>query len=225
MTWRAEIPYDRLPRPITESITEASLLWACANPEADTVVLWTGTDRRREREFSPADGSFLTRSERERALPARREFVLSEQGIRVVQENSLLPDSDIRYERYVAYDSWRDSVITECGQKFFGPVYQDPEAVVADAVRGATFPERYRTEWSRSERISHWALWLNRVRRWAGEDGHDEDTAFTPDVWRRMREVDPDVEELLPEIIDELAKLWMTDPARMLSDFRRRAGV
>lgn len=85
-------------------------------------------------------------------------------------------------------------------------------------------PERYREEWSPSERVSHWVLWLHRGRRWAGEDGHDEDAAFTPDAWRHMRAVDPDIERLLPEIIDELAQMWTTDPVRMLAEFRRRAG-
>jgi hypothetical protein len=40
-----------------------------------------------------------------------------------------------------------------------------------------------------------------------------------------MREIDPDIEDLLPEIIDELAQLWTTDPVQMLAEFRRRAGV
>jgi hypothetical protein len=39
-----------------------------------------------------------------------------------------------------------------------------------------------------------------------------------------MRAVDPDIERLLPEIIDELAQMWTTDPVRMLAEFRRRAG-
>jgi len=225
MTWRTGIPYDQLPQPLTESVTESGLLRACANPEASTVVVWVRTDRQRELEFSMTEARFLTRAERERALPPEREFPLPDQQYRVVQAACLLPDSDIRYERYVVYDAQREHIITEAGQNFFAPVYQDPEAVVVDALRGATFTERYRREFSPSERVSHWSLWLHRGRRAAGEDGHDEDTAFTPSAWRYMRAVDPDIEDLLPEIIDELAKLWTTDPVQMLAEFRRRAGV
>jgi hypothetical protein len=225
MTWRTEIPYSQFPRPLAESVPESGLLWACANPDMGTIVVWTSTNRRREREFSVAEGRFLTRAERERALPSKREFSVPDLRVRVVQDACLLPASDIRYERYLAYDAGRDLLITECGQEFFDAVHQDPEKVVADAVRQARFPERYRLEWSRSERVSHWALWLHRGRRWAGEDGHDEDTAFTPAAWQHMREIDPDIEDLLPEIIDEVAQLWTTDPVQMLAEFRRRAGV
>ena len=225
MTWRTEISYDQLPRPLTESVTGSSLLWACANPESGTVVVWVRTDRRRELEFSIADARFLTRTERARALPPGREFSLPDQRCRVVQDACLLPDTDVRYERYVAYDAQLAHVIAECGQNFFGPVYQDPEVMVVDAVRAASFAERYRREWSPSERVSHWVLWLHRRRRWAGEDGHDEDAGFTPDAWRYMREVDPNIEQLLPEIIDELAEVWTTDPVRMHAEFRRRTGM
>ena len=97
--------------------------------------------------------------------------------------------------------------------------------MVVDAVRVERFPERYRQEWSRSERVSHWVLWLHRGRRWAGEQGHDEDTAFTPDAWRHMRQIDPDIDQLLPEIIDELAQMWATDPIQLLAEFRQRTDM
>ena len=198
------------------------MLWACAYPEAGTVVVWVRTDHRRELEFSLTEARFLTHAERERALPPKREFALPDQRCCVVQDACLLPSSEIRYERYTVYDLQRAHLITECGQKFFGPVYQDPDVIVVNELQRATFTERYRREWSPSERVSHWALWLHRNRRWAGEDGRDEDTAFTPAAWRYMQEVDPDVEQLLPDIIDELAQLWTYDPARMLAEFRRR---
>jgi hypothetical protein len=140
MTWRTEISYDQLPQPLRMSFAESSLLWACANPDAGTIVVWAGTDRRRELEFSLAEARLLTRDERERALPPKREFPLPDQRCRVVHDARLLPDSDIRYERYAAYDARRAHVIAECGQNFFGPVYQDPEVMVVDAVRAARFP-------------------------------------------------------------------------------------
>lgn len=223
--WRAEVPYNQFPRPLAESVPESGLLWACSNPDRGTIVVWTGTDRRLEREFSVAEGRFLTHAERERALPSEREFSMRDLRVRVVQDACLLPASDIRYERYRVQDIGRNLLITECGQEFFDAVYQDPEELVADAVRQARLPERYRREWSRSERVSHWTLWLHRGRRWAGEDGHDEDAAFTPAAWQYMRETDPEIEDLLPDIIDELAQLWLTNPDQMLAEFRRRAGV
>lgn len=222
---RPRIPYSELPAALIQMVPEPDLIRACANPEAGTVVVWMEPTSLREREFSAVEGRFLTRAERERALPPEREFSIPDRRVHVVHQASLLPDSDVRYERYIVYDERRERLITECGQKFFAPVYQDPEVVVTDAVRQATFPERYRHEWSHSERVGHWVSWLHRARRWAGENGNDEESAFGPDAWRYMREVDPDIEDLLPEIIDELARLWMTDPERMLEEFRRRSGI
>jgi len=121
MTWRIEISYDHLPQPLTEWVAESSLLWACADPDAGTVVVWTSTDRRRELEFSIAEARFLTRAERERALPPKREFPLPDQRWHVVQDACLLPDTDIRYERYAVYDARRAHKIVECGQEFFAP--------------------------------------------------------------------------------------------------------
>jgi hypothetical protein len=206
-------------------VSESDLLRAGANPGAGTIVVWTGERERREREYSVAEDRFLSRAEREQELPADREVALTEPRVRVVQRACLLPDSDVLYETYTVYDPRRETLIVECGQEFFTPVYQDPEILVVNAVRRATFPRRYRDQWSPSERVSHWALWLHRARREAGESGDDEDVAFIPAVWRYMLEIDPDIEQLLPEIIDELARLWMTDPDQMLTEFRRRIGI
>lgn len=224
MLWRSMIPHGELPQPMAAAVSEAALTWACANPEAETVVVWTRSDGRRELEFSPTAGRFLTRAERERALPASREFVLPVDPIRVVQGAQLLPDSDIRYESYAVFGLDSARLITKCGQEFFSPVYQDPADVIRNAVKTATFPETYRA-WSDPERIGYWVSWLHRGRRWAGENGQDEDIAFDPDVWQRMKSVDPEIEDLLPDIIADLARMWMVDPDEMLATFRRRSGI
>ncbi len=224
--WRTKIPYEDLPASITQLIPEGDLLVAYGDPEAGTVVLWTGTgsNPRWEREFSPAHGRFLTRAERETRLPAPREFDLPDQQVHVVQEHRLLPDSDLRYEAYLVYDLDGRNLITETGQEFFKAAYEEPERVIGVAVRQATFPSRYRG-WSRPERINHWTMLIRRHRRWNAESGYDEDDVFTPKLWRRMNDIDPDVGELLPEITGRLARMWLADPDDMLAEFRRRTGA
>lgn len=225
--WRAGISYLELPATVMSAVPEAGFLRACADSYAGTVIVWvldrrSGTGRR-EREFSPSEDRFLTRAEREASLPPPREFPLPEQRVHVVQRARLLPNNDIRYESYDAFDlDDRSRPLARGGQEFFAPVYQDPLTVIRSAVTKATFPETYRA-WSKPERIGHWVAWLYRGRRQSGENGQGEDAAFGPDVWRQMTDVDPRIEHLLPDIIGDLARLEMADPDQLLTEFRRRA--
>lgn len=95
----------------------------------------------------------------------------------------------------------------------------------------SSLPPEY-AGWNATERIGFWTGLLYRQMRWAGEDGLEEITILDAPLLARMREDDPGVDALLPFVLVQLSRMWMTQPgdfvarvnAQMGTDFRVPTG-
>lgn len=227
MSRRDKVAYSALPAGVSAVIPEAAFHKAYDNPDTNTIVVWyldSKLGKQRELEFSRQLSRPLTRTERESAFPAEREMVLPDDGVKIRIGNRLDPDTDVRYETYVALDPVTSAAIAASEQLFYAPVVLEPAAVIRPAIETATFPAQY-AAWPASDRIRHWVGVLYRLRRQAGESGGREEGAFGPDLLAEMRAVDADVDAILGAVLAELARMEMTTPDAMRAAFNRRTGA
>ncbi|MBN3725673.1 hypothetical protein G3N92_15885 [Burkholderia sp. Ac-20379] len=212
---------------VSAVIPEAVFLKAYDNPDTKTIIVWyldSKLDNQRELEFSRQLSRPLTRRERESAFPAEREIVLPEDGVKVRIGNMLEPETDVRYETYVALDPVTSATIATSQQIVYMPTMQEPAAVIRSAIKKASFPAQY-AAWSAIDRIRYWVGVLYRMRRQTGETGRNEDFAFGPDLLAQMRAVDPGVDAILGAVLAELARMEMMTPDAMRVAFNQRTGA
>lgn len=227
MLKRDNVAYSALPAIVSDVITEAMFLKAFDSPETKTIVVWyldSKLGKQRELEFSRQLARPLTRAERESAFPAEREVFLHDDGVKVCIGNRLDPDTDVRYETYVALDPATSVKIASSEQIFYVPVMLEPVTVIRQAIKKADFPRQY-TAWSAADRVRYWVGVLYRLRRQSGENGRDEDDAFGPDLLAEMRAVDPGVEAILGAALAELARMEMMSPDVMRAAFNQGTGA
>ncbi|KVM82996.1 hypothetical protein WJ78_04445 [Burkholderia ubonensis] len=227
MLKRDKVAYSELPSALAATIPESLFLKAYDNAESKTVVAWcldSRTNKQREIEFSRKLGRLLSRSERERNFPAEREVVLRDSGVKVHIANRLEPDTDVRYETYVAFDPVTSAQLAKAEQIFFAPFVQDPDDVIRPAIQKANFPAVY-AGWTAIDKIRYWVGVLYRLRRQTGEGGRNEDEAFSPALLVRMRAVDPGIDGILATILAELGRMEMTGPDVMRAAFNQRTGA
>lgn len=227
MLRRDKIAYADLPDIVSAAVSEAEFLKAFDNPETKTIIVWyldSKLGNQRELEFSRQLARALTRGERESAFPAEREIFLRDECVNVRIGNLLAPETDVRYETYVAIDLVTSEKVAESQQIFYMPVMLEPAVVIQSAIKRARFPAQY-AAWSVVDRIRHWVGMLYRLRRQTGESGLDEDRAFGPDVLATMRAVDSDVDAILGAVLAELARMEMMSPDAMRSAFNQKTGA
>ena len=227
MLKRDKMAYSDLPDVVSAAVPEAVFLKAFDIPETKTIVVWyldSKIGNQREIEFSRQLARALTRAEREANFPVEREVFLSDEGVKVRIGNRLAPETDVRYETYVAIDLVTSEKVAESQQIFYMPVMLEPAAVIQSAIKRARFPAQY-AAWSAIDRIRHWVGMLYRLRRQTGESGLDEDRAFGPDVLATMRAVDSDVDAILGAVLAELARMEMMSPDAMRAAFNQGTGA
>ena len=227
MLKRDNVVYSALPLFVCAAIPEAVFLKAIDNPETKSIVVWyldSKIGNQRELEFSRQLARALTRAERESNFPAEREVFLHDDGVKARIGNWLAPDTDVRYETYVAIDPETSEKIAESQQIFYAPFMLEPAVVIQSAIKRARFPAQY-AAWSAVDRIRHWVGMLYRLRRQTGESGLDEDRAFGPDVLATMRAVDSNVDAILGTVLAELARMEMMSPDAMRAAFNQGTGA
>lgn len=227
MLKRDRMVYSDLPDVVSSVVQEAVFLKAFDSPETKTIVVWyldSTVGNHRELEFSRQLARALSRTERESAFPAEREVFLRDEGVNVRIGNLLAPETDVRYETYVAIDPVTSEKVAESQQIFYVPFILEPAVVIQSAIQRARFPAQY-AAWSAIDRIRHWVGMLYRLRRQTGESGLDEDRAFGPDVLATMRAVDSNVDAILGAVLAELARMEMMSPDLMRAAFNQNTGA
>ena len=78
---------------------------------------------------------------------------------------------------------------------------------------------------TRAEKISHWAIVIHRYRRAHGESGRDEDEIYTPELVRDLEVHEPELRDLLPEILAQVGFLEQTPAKEAIAAFVARTGI
>lgn len=148
--------------------------------------------------------------------------MLRDEGVKVRIGNRLDPETDFRYETYVAFDSVTLAKLATSEQIFYAPVVLNPAAVIRPAIQNSNFSVQY-TGWRAVDKIGYWVGVLYRLRRQTGESGHDEDDAFSPALLVKMRAVDPGIDTILVAVLTELGGMEAVSPDVMRVAFNQRA--
>jgi hypothetical protein len=86
------------------------------------------------------------------------------------------------------------------------------------------FPAQYRG-WNRAEKISHWAYVIHRWRRVNGESSRDEDAIYTPELVSDLERIEPNLRDMLGEILAQVGRLEQTPAAEAIAAFTARTGI
>lgn len=223
---RKYIEYAQLPLRLRVAFAEADFLDGYDFSTQGFVIAWflnRKIGKQQEVEFSLEERRILSRDERERALPAKEEILLPDQGYRVQKGYWLEPNTDVRYETYDVYPEGSASKLLTCEQIYFAPALIDIGQVVRSAVKEASFPLEY-ARWSVPERVSYWVSALYRLRHQLGEIGAQEDDVFDPKLVNKMRAIDANIDSILPIVLGKLAAIESVNPRDLIQSFGKRTG-
>ena len=98
------------------------------------------------------------------------------------------------------------------------------DAVLQQALQRRRFPVDYAT-WSRQQRVGHWAMVLHRWRRAHGESGRNEDEIYTPELVRDLERTEPELRDMLVDILTEVGWLEQTPASEAIAAFTSRTGI
>jgi hypothetical protein len=224
---RIEITYDQLPADLKNLISESKFLTAYTTDQGKKIIIWfldDATGRKKEMEFSIPDRRILSRAEREKDLPAQEEMCSIDPRFKVIRSHELEPGTDTLHERYEVYDKATNKKIAEQSRNYFTSFLSNADEFARSVIEKAKFPETYKNL-PTDEKVAYWIEVLHRARRLAGEDGLDEEDAFSPELIVNMKKLDANIEALLPDVINGLAWITMSAPEDMLAVFNRRTGL
>ena len=76
-----------------------------------------------------------------------------------------------------------------------------------------------------TDKVGYWVGMLYRAMRSAGEDGHEEITILDKDLLASLIAADPDVGELMSQILPQLARMWMESPDKFVARVNMQMGT
>jgi len=215
---------NQLPAAVQAAIPEERFLYALRGKGGYVVREVTDAGRSSEREFDEGLGRFLTVEERRQRLPPGDRFVFAgDEPVTVTVTHHIDADTgELRAHFAIVDDAGRP--VAELTRDVFRPTPWRPEEVVAEVMRAHQFPQRY-ASWPRDEKVRYWAAKLHRLRRARGESGRDEDDLYSPELVGDMEQLDPQVRDLLADVIARVGELEQTDPGAAIDAFEQRSGI
>jgi len=222
----SKLRYEDLPVALARIVSKNDFLRAVARPEAGTIVVWVldrKLRRQREVEFDLSQDRFLSNEERMATLPDMSEIYSEDAAWKIRISYRFERDTDVCYEVYSISPVSGSSQPIEAQQIYFGPGRTEVGKIVEQAIKKANFPKLY-VRWSKEEKVEYWVSILYRLRRSNAESGMGEDSIFDKKLVSDMRRVDSKIENILYDIIHQLAVLENIDPPSLLDVFQRRTG-
>lgn len=220
-----EVGLDMLPPSLAAIVRQGRLLVGYQLVDQDRyVVQYIQPDgQRRELEYDLALARCLTVDERRAELPPETREPLPEEDLTVVTRHVVV---DELAERRVQFDAIDDhgTTVVSLSKAAHVPHAWDGKQLIKEALQRQRFPVDYAT-WPRSQRVAYWATTLHRFRRANAESGHEEDEIYTPALVHSMEKTDPEVRQLLPDILARLAALEQDSADQTIAAFTARTGV
>lgn len=214
---------DALPGPLAASINKFQVAYHLPARGRYIARHVRPDGRREELEYDVARGRCLTVDERKAELPPDRRLVLPDEGVTATSTHFI--DDETSQLRV------RLSAVDDAGRAFLSsvslahsPYERNEEDDVRLALRRHRFPAVYAT-WPKEQKVAHWATVLHRFRRANGESGHDEDEIYTLGLISDMERTDPQVRDLLPEILASVGWLEQTPADEAIAAFSSRTGI
>lgn len=221
------VTFEDLPSAIRQRVGREQFNYGFHLPDQDHYVI----DRRKpppgqaqEWEFD-CQGRLLTLAERQATLPRRPEqHLLAAQGVRVTVEYRIDPSDQVLRRQLTIHSVNDGDTLAQVEQVLYLPLISPLEDVVLQVLKRFKLPSGY-GQWSAEKRAAHWATFIGRLRRWAGESGQDEDIVFDRALLHSLEQADPQVRPLLRKILTAIARGESSDPAAMIASFERAVGI
>lgn len=220
-----EVGLDMLPPSLATIVGQGRLLVGYHLVDHDRyVVQYVQPDgQRRELEYDMALGRCLTVDERRAELPPESREPLPDEGLTVVTRHLLVDEHAERRVQFDAIDD-RGATVVSLSRAVHVPLAWDGRQLIEEALHRQRFPVDY-AAWPRPQRVAYWAATLHRFRRASGESGHQEDEIYTPALVSDMEKTDPQVRQLLPDILAHVAALEQDSADRAIAAFAAGTGV
>lgn len=212
---------EALPAAVTAALGGATVHIAYHLPATDRYIIRGAlpNGQRQEMEYDVARGRWLTVDERRAELPPPRHDQLGDEGVGYTTSYRI---TDTTCDKLVNFKTDDGSVDTD--QLVHTAAAPDGAQVVREELQRQRFPARYAT-WGRPEKVAHLAQVIHRWRRARGESGKDEDEIYTPQLVRDLERTEPNLRDMLAEILTQVGALEQTPAAEAIAAFTARTGI
>ncbi|KZZ46508.1 hypothetical protein A3759_18625, partial [Thalassolituus sp. HI0120] len=156
-----------------------------------------------EREFSVDRAMFLSKEERIAKHGEPATYFMGD-GVKLERKLEIEDGTNVLYENYCFSLKGGSAVIKS--QIYYSSYKSKFEDLVEDAIKEIDFGRMY-AAWSEGDRTDHWACLLYQLRRQSSENLTDRNNVFNSEVLSKMKEVDGDVERLIPLVIAKLSSM------------------
>lgn len=221
------VSVETLPEALTKALQGSKVLKCFYASDNQRYIVWVLNDaskRQQELEYDVQAASFLSRSDRDALLDSPFNIEYPDLNVNVEVSYALEADTDVLHEELVVYSVVSGKPITSGRYVVFNPFKMDRKKEVAKLVEKAAFPDKYHS-WSRQEKVNYWSELLYRLRHQAGEDNASPDSVFTGHLIKHMTELDASIINLLPAILNELAKMEMIAAGSLFTAFTARTQI
>lgn len=221
-----EDPEKNLPNLLRRALMGRKILLGWHTADGERVILWLldqAVGNSVEVEWSEERGRLLTKLERCEVLAKPERFDLESLGISALRSEYIDDKNHRLSENFLVTSLTNEFAEFSCTQAIYSPARLKLSELLEQHVRVARFPSIY-AQWRKDEKVTYWTHYLYRGRRQCGEDGQDEDVAFGPDVVAHMKDIDHEIEQLLPDIVQRLAMMDALDPRELAERFSKRTG-
>lgn len=224
-----DFEYEELPSYIKKDIPEEDFLAAYATSEksSSNIIVWAinrALNRQVEFEYNPSTNSTLSISERASRTPKPLTVQLDNKGFELRKSCFFEHETNTLHDQYTLIDSDRMQEVEIETETHYSPTKRELSEIADALIKKYKFPEQY-AQWNHAQRVNYWTERLYRMRRQAGESGAHEDCAFDKTLAQQMKNIDSDIEKILPDCIMKLSQLEQVDHAALLAAFRARTGL
>lgn len=218
---------ETLPDALTQALSGRKVLKCFYAAASQRYIVWIINDtskRQQELEYDAKAAAFLSRNERTALLDSPFKIEYQDLAVTVEVSYELEADTDVLHEQLEVYSVATGKKIGSGRYVVFNPFKADRKKEVAKLVAKAAFPAQYHSG-TRQDKVNYWSELLYRLRHQAGEDGAAPDSVFTAQLLKHMTEVDADIVNLLPAILNELAAMEMIAAGPLFSAFTARTQI
>jgi len=221
------LEFEELSSSLRARLDEGNFLHACESANMQNTIVWMMDGEngiRIELEWDPNKNDFLESPERLAMFRSPYQVDLQEAAV-YAKICHLLDPNEGSLKEEVSVFSLDDGVeIFKFCQDVYSPVRIDVKDLIKRKLEDVGFPRLYAT-WSSERKIEYWVSSLYRLRRATGERGIHEDETFGIGILERMRQVDPHINRILRDVINELARMERLDSTELARAFEIRTGV
>lgn len=220
------LEYKNTPNLIRSLYSQEQVLSAYASDITNNIIVWIinpSTNKQMEVEYSFSENRLLSVEERLRALPAPQRIDLRQGLLSLTKSYVIEKDSGTLYENYELRDTRNPNSLAFTSQVYHTP-YRETDDRIKEKLITQVEQKILYSSMTAQQKAAYWSGRLYKQRRQIGESGRDENAIFDGNLLEEMCNFDPEVEQVLPECLRQLADMEQADYFGLVEEFQRRTG-